>query len=200
MATPRPDAWTESDKATLARLYPDRTNPQLALIFGRTAPAIQNQAMKQGLRKSNQHMLSRPGTFKKGDEAWNKGKKGLDLGGQAGHFKPGHCPTNWMPIGSERVTKGGILERKVTDTGCTRRDYRSVHSLVWEEHHGPIPAGHIVIFADGDRRHFAPSNLVLITRAENMRRNSIHRLPPELVDLCRTRGVLTRKLNQRRNA
>ncbi len=64
------------------------------------------------------------------------------------------------------MTKEGYLQRKVTDTGNTVRDYVEVHRLLWEEHHDPIPEGHVVIFKDGDRTHITLDNLMLISRAE----------------------------------
>lgn len=192
--------WSNDDIQTLRRLYPDTPGQTLARIFGRDRISIRNAARRHSLRKTADFMASGPGQFRPGNRSWNQGMKGLDTGGHAGHFKPGQRPASWNPVGHERVSQCDILERKVTDTGVTRRDYRSVHSLVWEEHNGPIPAGHIVVFRDGDRRHFDIDNLELISRAENMRRNSIHQLPPELAELCRWRGVLTRKLNQRSQA
>ncbi len=38
--------------------------------------------------------------------------------------------------------------------------------------------------------------LELVTRQELMRRNSIHRLPDELRDIVRTKGVLSREINK----
>ena len=39
--------------------------------------------------------------------------------------------------------------------------------LLWEQRHGrPVPDGHLVLFADGDRRNFDPANLLLVSRAE----------------------------------
>ncbi|MBA4068100.1 MAG: hypothetical protein C0501_31245 [Isosphaera sp.] len=39
------------------------------------------------------------------------------------------------------------------------------HRLVYEEHHGPVPAGHDVHHRDGDRGNYAPGNLVALDRA-----------------------------------
>lgn len=110
-------------------------------------------------------------------------------------FKKGHRPQTWVPIGSKRITKDGILQTKVSDTGYTPRDWKSVHSLLWEAHNGPVPAGHIVVFRNGNRRDIRIENLELITRVENMRRNSIHNLPEALAETCRTLGVLHRHIH-----
>ena len=40
------------------------------------------------------------------------------------------------------------------------------HRRLWETEHGPIPAGHVVAFKDGDKQNVTLDNLVLMTRAE----------------------------------
>lgn len=197
----RTGEWTKADRDALAKHYPDTPNRVLSQIFRRTQASIKCAAVKQGLRKTAAYMSTGPGQFAPAQEPWNKGTKGLDIGGKATRFKPGQRPNNWRPIGHERVGKGDILQRKATETGNRQRDYRALHALTWEAHYGPIPAGHIVVFRDGNRRNFDIDNLELISRAENMRRNSYHNnLPPEVARLVQLRGVLTRKLNQRRQA
>ena len=190
--------WSDSDRELLAQLYPDDDNVTLGRIFGRSESSILNAAKTYGLRKSAAYMATGPGCFKQGNQAWNKGKKGLDIGGKHTRFKKGQKPQTWQPIGHERVCDG-YLQRKVTDTGNTPRDYRPVHHLVWEEHTGePVPEGHALVFRDGNRRNFDPANLELITRAELMRRNSYHtNLPPELAQIVQLRGALTRRINRR---
>lgn len=199
---PRNDGlpWSDSDKELLRQLYPDDSNDTLGRIFGRSPKYVQRKAWEMGLRKSEAYMASNPGAFKPGQKPWNKGMKGLDIGGKATRFQKGRKPHTWNPIGHERVTKDGYLQRKVTDTGYTPDDYRMVHHLAWEKHHGrPVPEGHAVVFRDGNKRNFAPANLELVTRAELMRRNSYHtNLPPELARIVQLRGVITRKINRRR--
>lgn len=138
--------------------------------------------------------------FKPGHKTWNKGMAGFRPGGRSSEawFKAGQKPANtWKPVGSERVTKDGTLERKISDTGIKRIDWRPVHVMEWEKFNGPIPGGHIVVFKDRNNRNFASDNLEVITRAENMRRNTCQRYPKEVVQLIQLRGVLTRKINQR---
>lgn len=138
----------------------------------------------------------RTGCFEKGHQPHNKGVKGWKAGGKATQtqFKPGQRGSKWRPIGSERITKDGIRQRKIADTKYAPANWRSVHELTWEAHHGPVPAGHIVVF-NGDPEDV--TDLECITRAENMRRNSIHNLPEPLKDVIRWRGVLNRHINER---
>jgi len=53
----------------------------------------------------------------------------------------GAAQHNYVPIGSLRVSKDGYLERKVTDdpSFVPNRRWVSVHRLVWEAAHGPVP-------------------------------------------------------------
>lgn len=193
--------WSEDDLDLLRRFYPDDSNETLGRIFGRSPRYVMHKAGELGLRKSDAYMATKPGCFSKGLTPWNKGKPFSPAGSERGRFKKGQKPHTWQPIGTERVTDEGYLQRKVTDTGNTPRDYRPVHHLVWEAHTGgPVPEGHALVFRDGNLRNFDPANLELVTRAELMRRNSHHtRLPPELCQIIQLRGVLTRKINRRRN-
>ena len=116
-------------------------------------------------------------------------------------FKAGQLPHTWKPVGSLRITDDGYLQRKVTDTRYPPRDWVPVHRLVWEAAHGPVPPGHVVVFKPG--RHtvveaaITPDAVELLTRGELMKRNSVHNLPKELVELVQLRGALNRKINAR---
>ena len=81
--------------------------------------------------------------FPKGNVPANKGHKGMQVhpNAVATQFKKGQMPTTWMPIGSYRVNGDGYLDRKVSDTGYSPRDWRPVHQLVWIEAHGEILSG-----------------------------------------------------------
>ena len=43
-----------------------------------------------------------------------------------------------------------------------------LHRAVWEEHNGPVPDGMVVSFRDSNRLNCDISNLMLITKAENV--------------------------------
>lgn len=190
--------WSNSDLEKLRDMYPHNSNTTLARIFGRSYNSIKNTAAKLQLHKSAEYMATGPGQFSQGDAAWNKGMKGLDIGGKGTRFKPGHISHNWKPIGHE-MEISGYLYRKTAEGGTQHENYRPVQHIVWEEHYGPVPDGHIVTFKDGNNRHFAINNLELITRSENMRRNSHHNnYPPEISQIIQLRGALNRKINNRR--
>src|SRR5690606_9262996 len=139
------------------------------------------------------------GRFSPGQTPWNAGLKGWQAGGRSREtqFKPGVKPPNTRrPIGAERTSKDEILYRKAADTGTKRDDSKAVHELVCESHNGPLPDGHIVIFRDGNRANFEPDNLQAITRADNMRRNSISRYGEDYRSAAIQLGWFKRKLNK----
>lgn len=216
---PKRMKWTPEMEAQLRKLYPNHRTTEVAEMMGIRVPQVNAAAFRLRLLKSREYLASEQfsrsfnrkgpnaGTFKPGHATWNKGMN-YAAGGRSieTQFKPGHragrAAVLWRPIGHERRTKDGILQRKVTDTGNTPRDYKSVHSIVWEAAHGPIPAGHVVIFRPGAATSIAAEitleKLELVSRAELMRRNSRHtRYPPELNSLMFMKGVLTRKINER---
>ena len=187
--------WTDDDIRTLRDIYPGQDNETIGQIMDRSWSAIQNMAVKLGLKKSNSFMASPMCRFQKGQKAWNLGVTGY-MGANKTSFRKGNKPQTWRPIGSERMSKDGTFERKVSDTG-TKRDWRPVKDLIWEEDNGPVPKGMFVVHKDKNRENFDPENLELVNRAENMRRNTYHRYPKEIAKLIQLRGALNRQINKR---
>lgn len=111
-----------------------------------------------------------PTQFKKGHVPFNKGRKGVTQGGVATQFKKGNRSANWVPLGSERINGDGYVDIKIAD-GQLQKNWKGKHILIWEEHNGPTPKGHVVIFGDGNRRNFEPDNLILVSRKQLVRLN-----------------------------
>ena len=204
--------WTSQEIEVLRAEYPDRKTVLVAKKLGRSERSVFAKAAALGLQKTEEYLASpdacrlRRGQgrgiqhrFPKGHTPWNAGRKGWSAGGKSREtrFKKGEKPWTWKPIGSERVTKDGTLQRKVSDTGYPPRDWVAVHALLWREANGEIPEGHIVVFRNGDKSDIRMDNLELITRAENMRRNSYHNYPKEIATLIQLRGAINRQINKR---
>lgn len=147
--------------------------------------------------------------------------------GAAYRFTPGHVPANkglrrpgwfrgrmketqfrkgerrgaavelWKPIGTERISKDGYLERKVNDDLPRQRRWRAVHLLLWESTHGPVPKGHAIAFKNGDRTDIRLDNLECISRRELMSRNTVHNLPKPLAGAVQLLGALNRQIRRR---
>ncbi|MER0831564.1 HNH endonuclease signature motif containing protein, partial [Pseudomonas aeruginosa] len=176
----------------------------LAARLNKTLQQICSKAYRLGLKKSPEFSKKirqdwgSATRFKKGNTPWNCGMKGLPARGRSSEtqFKKGQKPHTWLPVGSTRVSADGYLQRKISDTGYPPRDWKSIHILLWEEHVGPIPTGHCVCFKDNNKQNVVIDNLELITRAERMRRNSIHRYPPELKSAIRVISKLKRTIQE----
>ena len=210
--------WTKDEEHLLTQLYPSTPMPELIQRFNRLDRAIYSKAKAMGLSRSAEYLASehacrlRKGDnvgaefrFKAGQQPWNAGMNGWQAGGRSAEtrFKPGtingSAAERLKPVGFERVTDDGILQRKIRADGPPHRRWQSVHEIIWEEHNGPRPAGHLVVFKDGNRCNFSLDNLELISRAENCRRNSIHRYPPELKHAIRTLAKLKRTIEDSSN-
>lgn len=210
-------------RAAFAALYPHVPTAKLAQAAGISLAQAYRLAASLGLKKTETYLASphasrlhparggeHPGKatqFKAGHTTWNKGMKGLDIGGHATRFQKGRpaCEaSNYRPIGSLRISADGYLERKITDNPhcAPSRRWVGVHRLVWEAQHGPLPAGHVVVFREGcrttDPSSITADRLELVTRAELMRRNSVHRLPPEIKEVSMLRGQIRATITKRR--
>lgn len=213
--------WTAEQTEQLARLYPDMTTAELARQLGISERRINNKAQELGLKKSAAHLASpaagrlrrgdnrgKATRFQKGHTTWNKGLTGLQIGGEATQFKPGtlngRAAQLCQPLGTHRITKDGTLQRKISTAHCNNSQrWRSVHELVWIAAHGPVPAGHIVVFRPGmktaDPAAITLDKVECISFAENMRRNTVHnRYPKEIALVAQLRGAITRQINRRK--
>ena len=204
--------WQEWELRLLHAEYPNSPTAKVAADLNRSVTSVYQRALLSGLHKSTSYLASpdacrlRRGDnigaahrFLRGHVPANKGlrRPGWSPGRMAEtQFKAGSKPHTWRPIGSTRYSKEGYLQRKVSDTGYPPRDWVAVHILMWQEKHGPVPKGFAVCFKDGDKSHLVLDNFELISRRELMRRNTIHRFPPELADVIRLNGALKRRLRK----
>lgn len=137
--------------------------------------------------------------FKKGSQPVNKGKSIHDYctpeaieAMKTGQFKKGQKTFNYRPVGSERLTKDGYLEIKVADPN----KWKGKHVVEWEKVNGKVPKGHIVVFKTGNKLNVLVENLEMITRVENMKRNTVHNYPKEIYSAIQLRGALNRQIKK----
>lgn len=143
------------------------TNKELADLVNATF-GVSVTARQMNTWKKNHGVVSGLDfRFKKGSEPANKGKKGLyNVGGNRTSFKPGQRALNYKPVGSERIDRDGYTLIKVSDDGPWHKRWRHKHKVIWEERHGPVPKGHVVLFADQNKRNFDPDNLIMIKQKQ----------------------------------
>lgn len=204
-------AWTEQQVEEIRRRYPHEKTDKIAADLGLPVARVYSKAAWMGLSKTPEYMASPEACrlrrdnpqgvlhrFPKGHVPANKGVKGVSYPGmEATQFKKGQHPHTWKPIGTERLSKEGYLQRKMADTGCTRRDYVPVHHLIWKEAGQDIPKGFHLSFKDKNKANITLENLELVSYAEMMKRNSFHNYPKEIVQLIQLRGVVQRQINKR---
>ena len=154
--------WSDEEKQYLAEITPGRGYKEIQSMMSCKFGFDYTHHQIKGAITRNKLNTGRTGRFEKGHATWNKGTKGLTKANVTS-FKKGQKPHNYKPLGSERITKDGYCEIKVSDTG---RRWRPKHVLIYEKHHGKVPKGSAVIFLDGDKRNFDIDNLYLVTRSQ----------------------------------
>lgn len=120
-------------------------------------------------------LTGRNGKFEQGQNSWNKGrpcaegKGGRHPNAKATHFRKGQrqgvAVKLYKPIGTERMSKSGYLERKIHDGLPLQSRWRAVHLLNWEQVNGPLPKGMALKCLDGDRQNCDPANWIAVPRA-----------------------------------
>lgn len=134
------------------------------------------------------------GRFKKGNVPPNKGKKGIYApGSEKGWFKKGDIPKNHRKVGSERVDRDGYTLVKTEEPNV----WTLKHKVIWEKVNGKVPAGHKLLFKDGDSKNITLENLMLITDYEMLvlNRKKLIFQDPELTKT----GVLIARLDGKIN-
>jgi hypothetical protein len=201
--------WTTDEINLIRQLYPDTSTMEIAKKLNRSVTSTYNMAFIIGVKKSTEYMkeclvreaekLKKLGSqtrFTKGGIPINKGKK-MDgtLYEKVKHtfFKTGNEPHNIKYDGYERIdSKDGYIYVRIAKAKFVLK-----HRKIWENYNGPIPAGHIIIFKDGNKLNCNIENLQMITKRENMTRNSMTNYPPELKKLIKLNNKLKSKLNEK---
>ena len=190
--------WSDEEKQYLAEITPGRGHKEIQSMMSCKFGFDYTRHQIKGAITRNKLNTGRTGRFEKGRATWNKGTKGLTKANVTS-FKKGQKPHNYKPLGSERITKDGYCEIKVSDTG---RRWRPKHVLIYEKHHGKVPKGSAVIFLDGDKRNFDIDNLYLVTRSQlaMLNKNSLIQKDAELtktainvVDLMKKISAIEKK-------
>jgi len=217
--------WTVEEIEILRALYSNTPTARIAAQLKRGIGPVYQKAAVLRLQKSAEffldpannarmqkgHVRGVDARFPKGNVPYNKGTRrpGFAPGRMAEtQFKRGErrgvAARNWVPIGTIKTDCDGYLRIKVANAApgeATGYGNMKVWPLlqrhVWQEHHGAIPDGLMVAFKDGDRTNCAIENLVLMSRADNARRNSMWaNYPRELAEVIQLAGVLKRKLRK----
>jgi hypothetical protein len=177
--------WTNSMKKKLIRWYQDTTNEEIARRLSIKPGSVASQAFKLGLHKTKEFMYlhSMITAFRKGSIPENKGKKQKDYMSKsqikktiATRFKKGQIPHNARGIKDGDITvrygstKRGRIPHKHIRIKLGSWEELQIHN--WKKKYGPIPKGHCLWCKDGNTLNCDPENWEIITRGENVKRNS----------------------------
>lgn len=110
-----------------------------------------------------------------------------EIGQAVGKKKP-------SPIGKETVWNNYVFV-KVAKPDV----WRAKHLLIWEAAHGPVPDGHLVMFADGDPRNFCLDNLILVSRSMHASRLHKHVAHPVGTEYVTPEGFTLIKVSEKPN-
>lgn len=145
--------------------------------------------------------------FVKGHKTHNKGvplvewmsPKGVEKVKKA-WFKEGRIPPNVNPEGDGAITirkdPRGVPQKYIRLSIGVWAPYAR-HK--WEKENGKIPDDHILTFKDGDTLNTSYDNLELITKIENILRNSVHNFPEEIIPSMVLIRRIENKLNTLKN-
>ena len=194
-------------KQQIIELYPNHSSKYIAELLGVSLSKVYNTAWAANVKKSAEYMLtpesgriiepSVANQFKPGHTPHNKGKQiSAEIYEKVAPtmFKRGNKPHNTKPNGTIniRADKSGRLYQyiKIKDS-----HWELLQRHVWTQANGEIPPGSVVIFLDGNYLNCELNNLQVISRRENMARNTIQRYPAELQEVMKLTSKLKRKTN-----
>jgi hypothetical protein len=162
--------YTPEQIVFLTEKVKGQSNTELIAMFNAHFKVNLSPSQIRAFKKNRGLSSGFDGRFKPGHTPFNKGKKGLNIGGKETQFKKGNKPLNYRPVGSERVNVDGYVEIKISDPG----KWRLKHAVIWEEVHGPISKGNCLILLDSNKLNVSLENLQLITRNQLARLNQNH--------------------------
>lgn len=202
--------WKAEEINYLMMIYPDVKTDKIAKSLNRSVSQIYSKANLLGLKKSEVYMkqelerqairlriVGEKARFKKGGVAFNKGKKmpaEVYEKVKGTMFKKGATPHNTKHNGYIRITVDGYKEIRIS-----KGKFRLLHVVNWEKINGKVPKGHCLRAIDGNSLNTQPSNWELISRKDNMIRNSIQRFGPEIRDTIKILSKLKRQIDAKQN-
>lgn len=196
-------AWIEARKD-----WPrDRLHSAFVFQFGRTDISI--GALK-ALCKRKRWLTGRTGQFQAGQAGGSLDgvhKAAFVQGGLATRFKKGSRTGRanflYRPIGAERVSLDGYLQRKVNDDLPFNQRWVNVQRINWESAHGPVPSGHVLKCLDGNKLNVDPSNwraipIGMLPRLNGKSGRDYDHAPAELKPLIMATAQLEHAARERR--
>ena len=185
--------------------YPFEPTKKIADDLNLTESQVYNRAFAMGIKKDPVYLRStqfpagylggKATQFKKGQIPPNKGQKmSKEVFEKVAPtmFKKGSVPSNTQPVGTinKRQDTNGKFYSYIK---VANQNWQLLNRYLWEQNFGKIPPGMIVIFKDNNEDNFEISNLELISKKENMLRNTMHQYPLEIKQILILKNKLIKK-------
>jgi len=180
-----------------------RLSSELGISFGRVMRFLAKNNLE--IPKDVIQKRIKDSYRKKGQEPFNKGLKQSEY----------MTPESIEKTKNTRFKKGqeamnsknnGEIVSRTDNCGKTYQYIRTgkgvwelLQRYVWETHHGKIKDGYVITFIDGDTTNVNISNLKMISRVENMYRNSHAKYPEEIIPSLVLNNQIETKINQLEN-
>lgn len=150
----------------LVDIIPGKTSDKVTLMFNKNFNRKVTTAQIRSYKK-NHKLKSGVKTL------WGNGQKNqyklpsgqLIPNGEKTRFKKGNKPHNTQPVGTISKKGDGYFWKKIADVKPSRRGWKQLHRLIWEETHGPVPKGMCLIFLNQDKTDTRLENLTLISKS-----------------------------------
>jgi hypothetical protein len=184
--------------------YLEQPPQRLADRFGVSEVCIKGRIRQLGLIVPREVIEQRiiASRIQKGNTPMNKGRKMKEWMSAEGirnsrrtRFKKGSLSHNTQYDGAIRVRRDSS-GRQYQYIRVSLGKWELLHRWVWTVMKGEIPSKHLVVFKDGNPGNCNIDNLEVITRAENMRRNTYHNYPKDIALMVQLRGALNRQINK----
>lgn len=203
----RYDSIIHPEDKLIKKLYLTVPVKKLANRLGRSHTFVDERIKKMNLKIPREIIEQRKkdSRIKPGHIPMNKGRKQIDYMTPEAiektvptRFQKGNLPHNAIGFkdGDIQVRRGhrDRNERPYKWKRISLGKWKMLHVYNWEKKHGPVPKCYIIVFRNGDTMNCSLKNLKKITLAENMRRNTIHRYPPEVKSSIRLLSKMNKKI------
>lgn len=179
--------FTPQDDAVIKKFYDKLNAETIGRMIGRTKGTIRQRykTLKLVVPAAKLDEFKKAGRYNKGHEPWSKGKTQEQIFSKEAlkkikkvRFKKGMASWNKAAEGEIRLIRmaGKKSSLKYYNIKINGKWY-FLHHVIWKKENSTIPKNKIVTFIDGNQMNCVIENLMLITRKENMLRNTIHRYP-----------------------
>lgn len=142
----------------------------------------------------------------KGCVPFNKGKKQTEFmskeaieRSKATRFKKGNIPHNTKSADGEISIRKDSSGRFYKHIRLEKSVWELYHRFLWEQERGAIPNDMILAFKDGNSMNVTIENLEIISKEENMYRNSKMNYPKEIIPSMVLVNKLDKQLNKLQN-